>query len=100
MSEALERVIAEQQREIDNLRKKLQNEHVNGDTLYKGREELFSHMARVLEFGVREHWDKGKESDFKRYVTLLHEVRIGMMEAGYCLRCRNFAFDCECDRED
>jgi len=100
MSVALERVIAEQQHEIDSLRLEVERSHVNGDTLYKGREELFSLMAQVLDFSVREYWDKAQEADFKRYITLLHEVRMGMMEAGYCLRCRNFAFDCECNRED
>lgn len=45
MSVALERVIAEQQQEIDNLKLEVERSYVNGDTLYKGREELFSLMG-------------------------------------------------------
>lgn len=96
---SLDRVIAEQQKKIDDLteaNKKLSERAAN---VFKQNEELFESFARLIDF--RMDFDEHKWEDKKReaYCSLRHEVRMQMIEAGYCVTCYNFMAHCECDYE-
>jgi len=99
MAEALNRVIEEQQKRIDDLlegNKKLIERAAN---VFKKNDELFEAVARLIDF--RMDFDEHKWEDKKRaaYCSLRHEVRMQMIEAGYCVTCYNFMAHCECDYE-
>jgi succinate dehydrogenase/fumarate reductase flavoprotein subunit len=96
---SLDRVIAEQQKKIDDLteaNKKLIERAAN---LFKKNDELFEAVARLIDF--RMDFDEHKWEDKKReaYCSLRHKVRMQMIEAGYCVTCYNFMAHCECDYE-
>lgn len=96
---SLDRVIAEQQKKIDDLteaNKKLIERAAN---VFKKNDELFKAVARLIDF--RMDFDEHKWEDKKReaYCSLRHEVRMQMIEAGYCVTCYNFMTNCECDYE-
>jgi succinate dehydrogenase/fumarate reductase flavoprotein subunit len=96
---SLDRVIAEQQKKIDDLteaNKKLIERAAN---VFKKNDELFEAVARLIDF--RMDFDEHKWEDKKRevYCSLRHEVRMQMIEAGYCVTCYNFMAHCECDYE-
>ncbi len=58
--------------------------------LFKKNDELFEAVARLIDF--RMDFDEHKWEDKKReaYCSLRHEVRMQMIEAGYCVTCYNF----------
>ena len=96
---SLDRVIAEQQKKIDDLteaNKKLIERAAN---VFKKSDVLFEAVARLIDF--RMDFDEHKWEDKKReaYCSLRHEVRMQMIEAGYCVTCYNFMAHCECDYE-
>ena len=96
---SLDRVIAEQQKKIDDLteaNKKLIERAAN---VFKKNDELFEAVARLIDF--RMDFEEYKWEDKKRsaYCSLRHEVRMQMIEAGYCVTCYNFMAHCECDYE-
>lgn len=96
---SLDRVIAEQQKKIDDLteaNKKLIERAAN---VFKKNDELFEAVARLIDF--RMDFEEHKWEDKKRaaYCSLRHEVRMQMIEAGYCVTCYNFMAHCECDYE-
>jgi exonuclease VII large subunit len=93
---SLERIIAEQQQKIDDLtigNKKLIERAAN---VFKRNSDLFEVWARFLDADhpTQEQIDEG-HSISKIYFDLRHEVRMQMMEAGYCLRCYEFICQCE-----
>ena len=93
---SLERIIAEQQKKIDDLtegNKKLIERSAN---VFKRNDELFEAWARFYDADLPTDADNRDGTEvFKRYHSLKHEVRMQMGDAGYCLRCYNFI--CECD---
>ena len=94
---SLDRVIAEQQKKIDDLteaNKKLIERAAN---LFKKNDELFESVARLIDF--RMDYDKWEDKQREAYGSLRHEVRMQMIEAGYCVTCYNFMAHCECDYE-
>ena len=96
MSKALEQVIAEQQKTIDGLKASIDAANRGAAQSFQRHEELFEAWARFLDADLptQEQRDSG-HSVFQIYADLRHEVRMQMMESGYCLRCYNFV--CECD---
>lgn len=95
---SLDRVIAEQQKKIDDLteaNKKLIERAAN---VFKQNEELFEMFARLLDaqLPTQEQIDS-KHPVANIYHDLKHEVRMQMIEAGYCVNCYNFMVSCECD---
>jgi len=95
---SLDRVIAEQQKKIDDLteaNKKLIERAAN---VFKQNEELFEAFARLLDaqMPTQEQVDS-QHSVAKIYHDLRHEARMQMIEAGYCVTCYNFMVSCECD---
>ena len=93
MSKVFERIIEENQIEIDGLRAIVESDRKQLAIMWTKHNELFEAMARLLDSNsIHQIIDAdGQESFFK----LHHEVRMQMMDAGYCLQCYNFM--CECD---
>jgi hypothetical protein len=85
MSQALERVIAEQQAKIDNMEKLIDGQNKSLNAVFTRHDELFEAMARLVE------------SDEKDQPNLRRKVRLEMMDAGWCFGCYNFV--CECDHD-
>jgi succinate dehydrogenase/fumarate reductase flavoprotein subunit len=96
---SLDRVIAEQQKKIDDLTEANKKLIDRASNVFKKNEELFEAVARLIDF--RMDFDEHKWEDKKReaYCSLRHEVRMQMIEAGYCVTCYNFMAHCECDYE-
>ena len=97
MTDALNRVIEEQQKRIDDLlegNKKLIERAAN---VFKKNDELFESVARLIDF--RMDYDKWEDKQREAYGSLRHEVRMQMIEAGYCVTCYNFMAHCECGYE-
>lgn len=92
MSAVLERIIAEQQEKIDQLLGDIKRSIDDAATVYTRHDELFEAIARLIDYDLPteptdQHWS--------RFCKLRHEVRMQMLDTGYCLRCYNFI--CECD---
>ena len=97
MSEALNRVIEEQQKRIDDLLEGNKKLIERSARVFKQNEELFEAVAKLINF--RMDYDKWEDKQREAYGSLRHEVRMQMIEAGYCVTCYNFMAHCECDYE-
>lgn len=97
MTEALNRVIAEQQKRIDDLLESNKRLIERAANVFKKNDELFESVARLIDF--RMDYDKWEDKQREAYGSLRHEVRMQMIEAGYCVTCYNFMAHCECDYE-
>jgi len=92
MSEALERVIAEQQATIDRLKKQVESGYETLNTIWTKHNELFDDFARLVDADVPKD-DQPLQID--AYRRLRHACRLQMLEAGYCMTCYNFVCECE-----
>lgn len=95
MSEALERVIAEQQKEIDHLKRVSDGYCKSLDTVFTQHNKLFESIGRMVDSFPSAN---DTDDERKRYHKLACDVRIGLLEAGFCLGC--YSFMCECDPDD
>ena len=94
---SLDRVIAEQQKKIDDLTEGNKKLIERASNVFKKNDELFESVARLIDF--RMDYDKWEDKQREAYGSLRHEVRMQMIEAGYCVTCYNFMAHCECDYE-
>ena len=93
---SLERIIAEQQKKLDDLTEDYKNLIERSARVFKQNEDLFEVWARLWDANLPTDKDKKEGTSYlKHYYRLRHEVRMQMGEAGYCMRCYNFI--CECD---
>ena len=92
MTEALTRVIEEQQKRIDDLLKGNKVLIDRSANVFKKNEELFEAFARLLDANVNR---EPTEKEFQKYHELRNECRHLMWEAGYCLHCYEFICTCE-----
>lgn len=92
MSEALERVIAEQQAHIDHMKSVIASQQQDLNTVFTRHEELFHAFAVLIDANVS---DKSDHAQWKAYHEMRWAARVKMLEAGFCVRCYNFI--CECD---
>jgi len=99
MSEALNRVIEEQQKRIDDLLEGNKKLIERSARVFKQNEELFEAVAKLIDFRMDYDKYKWEEDRMKAYGSLRHEVRMQMIEAGYCVTCYNFMAHCECNYE-
>ena len=95
MSEALNRVIEEQQKRIDDLLASNKNLINRAENIFKKNDELFEAIARLIDFRIKT--DGWTDKEREHYGSLKHEVRMQMVEAGYCVHCYNWMNFCECD---
>lgn len=93
MIEALTRVIDEQQKRIDDLLEGNKKLIERSARVFKQNDELFEAMARLLDYDLPS--DNITDKQWSEYCSLKHEVRMQMLDAGYCVRC--YEFICECD---
>jgi uncharacterized coiled-coil protein SlyX len=91
---ALERVIAEQQSELDGMKIVLASQSESINTVFTQNAELFEKFSEFLDAKIP---DKTDEAIWKRYMSLRRDCRLLMTEAGFCCQCRNFS--CECENE-
>jgi hypothetical protein len=93
MSEALTRVIDEQQKRIDDLLEgKLIERAAN---VFKKNDDLFEEVAKLIDCRITP--DGLPEKEWEAYRSQRHEVRMAMIEAGYCVTCYNWMAHCECE---
>lgn len=87
MSESLERVIAEQQAEIDNLKA----DRAACDKLALAAadrlEELCRRVLHLIEFKPQSCWREDKKDELTRYRDLTFAVHHGLMDVGWCFHC-------------
>jgi len=95
MSEALTRVIDEQQKRIDDLLASNKSLIDRAAKVFKQNDELFEAAARLIDFRIKT--DGWTDKEREHYGSLKHEVRMQMIEAGYCVHCYNWMNFCECD---
>lgn len=96
MTEALNRVIAEQQKRIDDLTEGNKKLIERSARVFKQNHELFEAWARLWDADLPN--DKDNEegtSKFVKYYDLRLDVRRHMQEAGFCMMCYDFICQCE-----
>ena len=103
MSEALERVIAEQQAKIDSLQKDnaalLASSTKSAQSRHDRDTALFKDIDTLLDFKVRPYWKDDQEESFKKFTSLHHELRMHLLENGWCIRCGEWCHSCGCNDE-
>ena len=90
----LERVIGEQQAELDLMKTVIASQLTSIRTVYTRNTELFEKLGEFLDAKIP---DKTDEDTWRRYTKLKRECEVLVAEAGFCQRCRNFV--CECEHE-
>ena len=88
---SLERVIAEQQAKIDQLTALVDNQNKSLATMWSKHEALFENVACLTEADLPPFTDKEMH---RSYFRLVREIRLQLMECGFCPRCHGF--NCEC----
>ncbi len=89
MSAALERVIAEQQATIDCLQEQVTGQNERNAAIFRQNDELFEAAAKVItkSSGLFDCWKVDKKAEFEEYRALLSELRLALMDAGWCFQC-------------
>jgi len=95
----LERVIGQQQQEIDGMKKIIDSFNQRATLQLERETILFKQLDEILDFKVRPYWKDDQEESFKKYRGLLHEVRMFMLEKYWCFQCADWAFNCECNHD-
>ena len=103
MSIALERVIADQQKEIDSLRNNnselIESRNKLAQRRHERDTELFKGIDSLLAFKVRAYWKDDQEEAFKKLTYIHHELRMQLLEEGWCIRCGDWGHSCGCNDE-
>jgi len=99
MSEALERVIAQQQAEIDSLKRTIEACNKAEQKRHDRETAFYKRVDRMIDFKLRPYWKDDQKEAFQKYGALLHDVRIDMISHGWCLRCADWTSFCECNDE-
>lgn len=89
---SLNRVIAEQQTQIDRLKDEIRRAHETLGTMWTQHGELFESFARLVDAQIPKDDQLLKIDEYRK---LRHECRMHMMEADYCMTCYNFVCECE-----
>lgn len=93
MSKALKRVIEQQQNEIDG-QKSIIDGYQRQISAYEDREkELFDMFDKLCDVSINK-FEFNNESDRKKYFESRQDIRLYMMEKGWCFSCGGF--ECEC----
>ena len=91
---SLERVIAEQQTKIDQLTSLVDEQNKSLATMCSKHEALFENVACLLEADLPPFTDKEMH---RSYFRLNREIRLQLMDCGFCPRCHGFS--CQCGDE-
>lgn len=99
MSAALERVIAEQQKEIDGLKLAVGSYRKHDLAKQVTDTEMFQKIDKVLGFKLRDNWKDDRADELKKYGLLLHSLRMQLLHNGWCIRCGEWCHSCGCNDE-
>lgn len=97
MSAALERVIAEQQAEIDSLRRTIDSQYKSMEGYCDREKKLFEQIDALLDFKLAGKWKDECKDDREKYGEILHSLRITLIKNGWCTRCAMMQHECECN---
>lgn len=92
---SLERVISEQQNEIDRLKELLSSANKQNVALNQQMERRFRQLDKLTSLRLRECWKDDKQTQWEQYRKLVHETKASMAEYGWCFNCQSF--NCDCD---
>lgn len=93
---SLERVIAEQQAKIDQLTSMVESQNKSLATMWSKHGALFECVAQLLDADLPPFTDKDMH---RQYFSLARELRLKLMEIGFCPRCYRFLCECGDDYE-
>ena len=96
---SLERVIAEQQKKIDHLELLVKSQRDQNTMLNQSIEKRFRQLDQLVSLRLRNCWKDDKKAQWEAYCSMIHDVKISMMEYGWCFNCRSFLCDCQHDYE-
>lgn len=89
MSSALERVIAEQQKEIDRL-KSLQAQNIEASRkLYERQQTMLEAIGRLVDHTI-------SGTDDKEYQHLRFDARTQLLKIGFCFGCYSIGCNEDC----
>ena len=94
---SLERVISEQQTEIDRLKALLTSANRQNIALNQQMERRFRQLDELTGLRLRDCWRDDKQEQWEEYRAIVHEVKASMVEYGWCLHCQSFCCECEND---
>ena len=92
---SLERVISEQQNEIDRLKELLASANRQNVALNQQMERRFRQLDELTNLSLRDCWKDDKPAQWEQYRAIIREVKASMNEYGWCFNCQSF--NCECD---
>jgi hypothetical protein len=98
-TDALARIIAQQQAEIDGLRSMVAGHEQSRKTLFERDKELFENINALLDFKVQNYWKDNQAKALDQYRELRHTLRMHLIESGWCINCTDFRNQCGCDDE-
>lgn len=94
----LKRVIDEQQKTIDDLRKELERsenarkaQNKSFSEYYEKRDKFFKHLNRLVNASAFSRIDPATASR-EEWSDYTHEIRMHMLENGFCMNCES----CNC----
>ena len=94
MTQALERVIAEQQEKIDYLQGQIDSNNKSLRYQYQKEQEMMKLLDGVVDLRIKCE----TEEHHKTWHDYRHKIRLYMMERGWCFNCGSF--NCECHYDD
>ncbi|RME81253.1 MAG: hypothetical protein D6775_14055 [Caldilineae bacterium] len=98
--EALSEIISEQRNEISRLKNSLNARSDAAQRNTNRIHKLMSAAARVITWRkLQDAWRDDREPEWKEYRELLHELRMELIENGWCFYCNSPDCFGEC-RED
>lgn len=92
---SMERVISEQQTEIDRLKALLTSANRQNIALNQQMERRFRQLDELTGLRLRDYWRDDKQEPWEEYRAIVREVKASMVEYGWCFNCQSF--NCECD---
>ena len=95
---SLERVIAEQQKKIDHLELLAKSQRDQNTMLNQSIEKRFRQLDQLVSLRLRDCWKDDKKAQWESYCNMIHDVKLSMIEYGWCFNCESFM--CECHRGD
>lgn len=97
MSEALERVIAEQQAEIDRMKAQLISSVTTRQKELRNIEAIFTYATQAADwYKLRGCWKDDKEKEWKEYADLRYTLLNKLREYGFCTDCHSLTCFGEC----
>ncbi len=100
MSEALERVIAEQQKEIDRLRAQQENQLTYNIKDFKAKEDIMTIAAQIAKWRkLRDCWKAEKKNEWNEFRALCHGLDMALLDYGFCIYCCSLSCSGDCNAE-